>query len=243
MAPGLSVVVTFHKEGLFAHAALCSYLKSRADARQAGIDVEVVLVLDNADTETTAIIRNHPDLEGDELIIEVAVGDAALARNLGLARARGIHACTLDGDDLISREYFRRHMAFAVGLPERTILHPEVVVSFGRDNFFSWQLDQDSTYFSADMLISENPWVSAVFARRDVFAEVPYVGCRPKQTGFGYEDWHWSCQSVAAGFRHVTVPETAYFYRLKQSGSVNATSSELQVVMPPSDLFGRWEDA
>lgn len=241
--PALSAVITFHREGLLAHAALCSYLQSRAHARQAGMEVEVVLVLDNADTETAAIVRNHPDLLGDEVIIPASVGDSALARNLGLAQARGIHACTLDGDDLISREYFQRHLALAAQLPENTILHAEMVINFGRDTFVSWQLDQRTMPFSADMLISENPWVSAVFARREVFAAVPYAACHPQQTGFGYEDWHWSCQTIAAGYEHRVVPGTAYFYRLKQAGSVNATSSALQAVMPPSDLFGRWEGA
>lgn len=243
MVPSLSVVVTFHREGLLAYAALRSYLQARAQAQQSGQLVEFVLVLDNVDAETAAIVRGHPDLQGDELIIEASVGDSALARNLGLARATGIYACVLDGDDLISSEYFQRHLTFAAGVGGRIVLHPEVVVSFGRQDSISWQLDQHTMPFSADALLSANPWVSAVFARREVFIDVPYEACFPARTGFGYEDWHWSCQTVASGYVHRVVPGTAYFYRLKESGSVNATSNALQVIMPPSDLFGRWGQA
>ncbi|MGE6332033.1 glycosyltransferase family 2 protein [Stenotrophomonas sp. NPDC077659] len=240
MAAELSVVVTFHREGVFAHAALRSYLQSRQQARAAGSRVQFVLVLDNADEQTTVIVRGHPDLTGDELILATSFGDPAMARNMGIERADGTFVCILDGDDLISRDYLQRHLDAAANAPARSVLHAEVVASFGKWDGFGTQIDQRSMSFSPDMLLNANPWISAVFARREVFSEVPYVACRPDQTGYGYEDWHWSCQTVAAGFEHLTVPHTAYFYRIKQAGSVNANSTAVQAVMPPSDLFGRW---
>lgn len=202
--------------------------------------MQMVLVLDNADAETVKAVRSHPDLGGDEIFVEASVGDSALARNLGIDHATGTYVCTLDGDDLISRDYFQRHLDHARGKQGRLILHPELVVSFGADDRFSWQVDQRTMPFSADMLISENPWVSAVFARREVFSEVPYVACFPRQTGFGYEDWHWNCETTAAGYEHCVVPGTAYFYRLKETGSINTANSSLKAVMPPSKLFGGW---
>lgn len=241
MAPELTAVITFHREGVLAHAALRSYLLSCAKARETGIFMEVVLVLDTADDETISMVCDHPDLVGDEIVVRTDVADSAQARNLGIAQSSGKFVCTLDGDDLVSRDYFQRHVEFARTASERTILHAQVVVSFGMDHRYSWQIDQRTMPFSKDMLISENPWVSAVFARREVFQEIPYVPCFPHKTGFGYEDWHWNCQSVAAGYEHVAVPGTAYFYRLKQSGSINTVNSALKAVMPPSALFGPWE--
>ncbi len=241
MMTELTVVVTFHREGLFAYAALRSYMRSRQHASAAGSQVKFVLVLDNADEKTSAIVRGHPDLEGDELILVTSAGDPALARNLGIEQARSTFVCILDGDDLISRDYFQRHLAFAAAAPVRSVLHAEVVASFGRENGISLQLDQRSMPFSPDVLLHANPWISAVFARREVFSQIPYIACRPEKTGYGYEDWHWSCQTVAAGYEHLIVPRTAYFYRLKHTGSVNASSAAMRAVLPPSDLFGRWE--
>lgn len=241
MTVDLTLIITFHREGILAHAALKSYLLSRNLALQGDINVQVVLVLDNADAATVQIVRGHPDLRGDEVIIETAVGDSALARNVGIGSAKGTYVCTLDGDDLISRDYLQKHVEFAGRAPGRSILHPEVVASFGVDHRFTPQLDPQTMPFSPDMMISGNPWVSAVFARRDVFLEVPYVACFPRQTGFGYEDWHWNCQTMANGYEHRVVPGTAYFYRLKAFGSINTDSNALLAVMPPSDLFGRWE--
>lgn len=236
--PELSAVVTFHREGILAHAALRSYMLARNVALRAGIAMEMILVLDKADAETVSMVRGHPDLSGDELIHEVSLGDAALARNMGIQNANGAYVCTLDGDDLISRDYFLKHVEFARQAGHRVILHSEMVISFGVNSLFSWQIDQQTMPFSTDMLISVNPWVSAVFARREVFEDVPYVACFPRQTGFGYEDWHWSCATSAAGYEHRVVPGTAYFYRLKDSGSINTISNSIGVVMPPSQLFG-----
>ncbi len=237
MVVDLSVVVTFHREGILAHATMRSYAASRALARAIGLSVEFVLVLDNVDSTTRDSVLQHPDLDGTELIVESHSGDAALARNTGVSKASGRFICTLDGDDLISRDYLQRHIEFAANNPENFILHPEFVVSFGMYNAFNWQVDQRGAYYSRDSLLSVNPWISAVFGVRDVFLSVPYAPCYPSTTGFGYEDWYWNCETTAAGYVHVTVPATAYFYRRKLAGSVNEASRAMQVVMPPSRLF------
>ncbi len=237
MTNELTAIVTFHREGILAHATLRSYLSSRARARDAGVSMQMVFVLDNPDAETSNAVRLHPDLEGDEIIIDASVGDSALARNLGVQQASGTFVCTLDGDDIISRDYFWRHIECARGNFRKVILHPEMVVSFGMYNAFNWQIDQRGQYYSRESLLLVNPWISAVFARREVFVEVPYMACYPATTGFGYEDWYWNCETTAAGYEHLIAPGTSYFYRRKFSGSVNETSKALQVVMPPSKLF------
>ncbi len=240
MAIDLTAIVTFHNEGILAHATLRSYLLSRNRAQASGVSVQMILLLDYADAATSHIVRNHPDLDGTELILDISVGDCGLGRNLGVAHASGIFVCTLAGYVLISRDYFQRHVEFARTTPGRLVLHAEIVVSFGATEHFSHQVDQRSMPFTTDMLMTVNPWISAVFARKDVFETLPYVACFPRQTGFGFEDWHWGCQTTAAGYEHLVVPGTAYFYRVKQSGSMNQNSSALQAVIPPTDLFGTW---
>ena len=233
----LSVVVTFHREGILAHATLRSYMFSRARAEASGFKVQLILVMDNADAETTGFVRSHPDLRGDEVVIDASVGDSALARNEGVLHSLGSFVCTLDGDDLINRDYFQRHIECARQHSGKFILHPELVVSFGMYNAFNWQIDQRGPYYSRESLLLINPWISAVFARREVFAEIPYTACYPGSTGFGYEDWYWNCETTAAGYEHLIAPATAYYYRRKFSGSVNEASKALQAVMPPSRLF------
>ncbi|WP_313457091.1 glycosyltransferase [Stenotrophomonas sp.] len=240
MNTDLTAIVTFHREGLLAHATLRSYLLSRNRAREHGINVQMLLLLDNADSETAAVVRHHPDLNGDEIILDTSAGDCGLARNIGVSHATSTYVCTLDGDDLISQDYFQRHVVYAREAPERTILHAELVVSFGGTEHYSHQVNPLTMPFSNDLLMVINPWISAIFAPREVLEQIPYEACFPRQTGYGFEDWHWACQTLAAGMEHRVVPETAYFYRVKPSGSMNQNSAALRAIVPPTRLFGTW---
>lgn len=243
MKTDLTAIVTFHREGLLAHATLRSYLLSRNRAREQGIGVQMLLLLDNADRQTIHVVRNHPDLTGDELILETTAGDCGLARNIGVSHSSGTYVCTLDGDDLISRDYFQRHVQYARNVSDSTILHAELVISFGGTEHYSHQLNPLTMPFSNDLLLVINPWISAIFARREVLEKIPYEACSPRLTGYGFEDWHWACQTLAAGFDHRVVTETAYFYRVKSSGSLNRDSAALRAVLPPTRLFGTWGKA
>lgn len=237
MTPHLSAIVTLHNEGVLAHTALNSYLQSRRFARDEGFRVQLVFVLDNADSQTKAVAMSHPMLDGSETFLETAHGDPALARNSGVAATTGDYICTLDGDDLISRRYFTCHLIEAARLDPNVVLHPEVVVSFGMFSAFNWQVDQAGQYFDADSLLTINPWIIAAFAHRSVFESTPYRACMPKVSGFGYEDWHWNCETISKGSVHRLAWGSVYVYRRKLQGSLNETSHGLRSVMPPTRLF------
>ncbi len=42
--------------------------------------------------------------------------------------------------------------------------------------------------------------------------EVPY-GYRDLKGGFGYQDWQWNIETMAAGWRHVVARDTIIFVR------------------------------
>jgi len=233
----ISAIVTFHREGILAHNTLTSYVMSRDFFRAEGGEVEFVLVLDCADDVTARIVRSHPLLDGTEKIIDTGVGDAALARNVGVAEATAEYIAILDGDDLISRRYFIDHVREAQKLERNVILHAEMVLSFGMYNAFNWQVDQEGEYFDRPSLLTVNPWICAAFAHRSVFELVPYAACYPSQTGFGYEDWYWNCETIAKGFVHRLAWGTVYFYRRKWHGSANEASHHIKAVVPKSHLF------
>lgn len=233
----ISAIVTFHREGILAHNTLTSYAMSRDFFRAEGGDIEFVLVLDCADEATSRVVRTHPLLDGTETIVDTGVGDAALARNEGLAKATEEYFAVLDGDDLISRRYFSNHFSEARKLGRNVILHPEMVLSFGMYNTFNWQVDQEGEYFDRPSLLTVNPWICAAFAHRSVFESVQSVACYPSETGFGYEDWYWNCETIAKGFVHRLAWGTVYFYRRKWHGSANEANHHVKAVMPKSRLF------
>lgn len=235
--PALSAIVTFHSEGILAHTSLRSYALARRIALVHGQAVQLVLVLDNADAETRRFVVEHPDLDGTEVIIETSLGDAALARNAGVAVSQADYVCTLDGDDLVSTTYFQKHLQQARTMQGRFILHPEMVLSFGMYSAFNWQIDQSGPFYDERALLIVNPWISAAFSTRELFETIPYAACYPRQTGFGYEDWYWNAETIAQGVVHRLAWGTAYFYRRKWHGSLNEASHALRSVMPRSELF------
>lgn len=233
----ISAVVTFHQEGILAHNTLTSYIMSRDLFRADGGDIEFVLVLDRANDATARIVRSHPLLDGTENIIVTNDGDQALARNVGIAASRGDYIAVLDGDDLISRQYFIDHVREALGQERNIILHAEMVLSFGMYNSFNWQVDQNGKYFNRASLLTINPWICAAFAHRSVFESIPYAACYPSRTGFGYEDWYWNCETIANGFVHRLAWGSVYFYRRKWRGSANESNHTIRAVIPKSKLF------
>lgn len=235
--PRISVVVTFHREGILAHNTLSSYAMSRDFFRAENGDVEFVLVLDCADEGTTHAVRSHPMLDGTETIIETSVGDQALARNIGISKSTAEYIAVLDGDDLVSRRYFSDHFREAKKFGPDVVLHAEMVISFGMYNAFNWQVDQEGEYFNRASLLTVNPWICAAFAHRSVFESVPYAACYPGRTGFGYEDWYWNCETIAKGFVHRLAWGTVYFYRRKWRGSANEANHHIKAVVPRSSLF------
>ena len=233
----VSVVVPFHREGVLAHATLTSVCNSIRLAEAEGIATELILVLDNADSVTSTVIMNHEKLQGEEVVLHVKNGDLATTRHDGIHAAIGTYICLVDGDDLISRSYIQNHFKAARDYGDNAIIHPEIVVNFGMYNAFNWQVDQMGQYFDKNNLLLVNPWVSAVFAHKSIFNQIPQRHIDTAKTGFGYEDWCWNCETVAAGFPHRLAWGAAYFYRRKFSGSMNSNSLSNRAIMPKNNLF------
>ena len=82
-----------------------------------------------------------------------------------------------------------------------------------------------------------NPWTSASMAERDVYLQCVYWEGGGLDAGFGFEDWHWNCETLARKFKHIVVPKTVHYVRLKSSGSLNSSNIEKAVIVPASSLF------
>lgn len=235
--PDVTAVITFHREGPLAHKSLLSLSRCRQAAERAGITVEVVATLDRADPETERVVRAYNTMEKLDRLLKLDVGDLGLARNSAIQASEGHRILICDGDDYLSENFIVRCMQSAREHGDKVILHAELIVFFGTWNALWWQTGVDDPAFEPASMLVCNPWNSCCFAKRSTFIETPYQLARPGETGFGFEDWHWNCETLALGHPHHIVPDTTHYVRRKTEGSLNMAHASHNAVIPPTLLF------
>ncbi len=234
MRPDLSVIVTFHREGLLAHPALVSIQRAIQRAGQAGFACEAILTLDRPDDLTREIVEGWKGFEAR--ILTFQAGDVARVRNAAIAAAQGEFVAILDGDDLCGSEWLHTAIRHAHDNPGRSVWRPELVLQFERFGQI-WaprELDeQDETLKVAD----SGCWPAYCVIRRDLALEVPYP---PIDGKFPFEDWAWSIAIVEAGIVNRIVPGTGLAYRGKRQGSIHQINSvKYPLGRQPTQYFRR----
>lgn len=233
----ISLIITFHGEGILAQMTLNSIERCRLFAKNHGITCEYIWVMDNINDETKRVLDSYPIDKNLVKKIEVSHGDAGDSRNSGIKLATSDVVAIFDGDDYFSENWIERALHFLNIYGPKTILHPEYMITFGKELIYGRQIDQSDPWFQINGLITHNFWTSAwSVARKDIYLANPYVATNVKKTGFGYEDWHWNCETIAGGFVHKLVPETIGFYR-RREGSRLAQEVGHGGIMAPSKIF------
>ena len=210
----ISIVLNLHDEARFLDRTVASLREAVAYARADGLSIELVIVLDNATRETAAKVAAMDFSWMDGVcFLEVSHGSLGPARNSGIAASRGRYIATADGDDLVSFNFFSAMMEEAERTPLAIII-PEFLYAFGT-RYHLWQ------YFGTDRVsklafFGYHPFCSRVFFPRELAREIQYVDT--KATGFfAYEDWHFNCEAIAAGYEFRTAANTVLFYRQRST--------------------------
>lgn len=233
----VTAIITFHKEGLLAHKSLLSLSRCRLAAEQAGISIEVIATLDCADRETERVVHSFANEGKPDRIAKVDFGDLGSTRNRAIQSAKGRKVLICDGDDYLSEDFIIRCLEASIEHGNRAILHAELVVLFGAENALWWQLGDDDPAFDSACMLIHNPWNSCCFAERSIFLANPYKLARPGESGFGFEDWHWNCETLAQGHPHRIARRTVHYVRKKHRDSLNMAHAAHDALIPPSLLF------
>ncbi len=233
----VSAVVTFHRERELVAATLHSVERMRRFAEGRGLTVELVMTLDGGDAETRDAVLSHPVLRTCDVLHEIDVSDLSLSRNFAIEQADGQYVAILDGDDLFSENWITAAVQFIRVHGPQTIAHPHLLVAFGDWRAFWYQIDQTSERFRPESLLSLNHWNACSVALRRTFVHCPYECSRVGESGFGFEDWHWNCETIARGYVHRVVPETFRLERRKSQGSLNVAHQQHAAVIKPSGFF------
>lgn len=232
----VTLLATFHREGILAHSTLNSLERCRHYAEEKGISTEYVFVFDSANEETRRTVENHSASFGNVIHVDVTHRDLGASRNSGIEAATGKAIAILDGDDYFSTNWIADAWTALQIYNKKSILHPELVINFGAHAAYGWQMDQSRDDFNINGLLVNNYWTSWNISFRETYIDCPYITTRPLETGFGYEDWHWNCETIARGYFHRPVKNTIGFYRRKKNSLVTTTTA-VDAITPPSRLF------
>ena len=92
----------------------------------------------------------------------------------------------------------------------------------------------ESDDFDIDFLRVDNCWQALSFGERQIFQDHPYAP-NDHNSGYGHEDWHWNCCTLANGISHRPVPGTVHAVR-RRSNSQSQIAVQLDTVIHPTEL-------
>ncbi|NII12385.1 glycosyltransferase [Oleiagrimonas sp. C23AA] len=233
----ISGIVTFHKERELAVPTLHSIERMRCFLESHGWQMELVMTLDGDDAATEQAVLDHPAVRPSDVLHRIHVSDLSLSRNYAIERARGTYVATLDGDDLFSENWIHGAVQLIEATGPKTIVHPALLIAFGAWTAYWYQIDQTDERFLPESLMSLNHWNACSVARREVFVQCPYQYARVGESGFGFEDWHWNCETIAQGYTHRVAPNTFRLERRKAEGSLNVAHQSHAAILRPTAFF------
>src|SRR5690625_2261032 len=102
MNPAISIIVPVHNAAPYISTCLDSILE------QTFTDMEVIVVNDGSEDESSEICDNYARRDSRVKIIHRDYGGVSAARNTGVAAARGTYIGFVDGDDYIHPLMYER---------------------------------------------------------------------------------------------------------------------------------------
>lgn len=230
----LSAVVTAHDEGLLVHKTMRSVFEALDEVERAGFKYEIIVHIDNGDEATIKYFERYKD-NNKVRIFKNSFGDTGPSRNYSLNQARGKYVAFLDGDDLVSKNWYVEGIKLLKKSESEIIVHPEAMLTFGIEQVNVLTLQSDSLEREQDAIImlGANKWSSALMAKTETLKAFPYrkIGC-----GYGHEDYILNIEAIERGVKHRVAKGTTFFYR-RSNNSRLSLGQQNNLIIPYMELF------
>jgi len=226
----LSVIVTLHSESVVAGPTICSAEAAVAHAERQGFSVECLLAFDTPSDACRAFFDQPAYARWTKC--EFRFRDQGKTRNTAIADARGRWVALLDGDDLFSENWLTEALKLlsdAEAQNRRVVVHPELNWIFDAGQFVFAKPNQSDALFSSFYFSCANYYDALCVAPRQAWIDHPYPD-RAVKDGFAYEDWQWGVETLAAGWVHVTAPNTIIFKRRRDSSQTHESRSNTVMI-------------
>lgn len=227
----LSIIVTAHREGLFLHKTILSIKKSLKLLEKK--DIEIILNLDNPD-EQTKKVANHWSKDKMFKIFEVSYGNPADNRNDAVKKSSGKYVSIIDGDDLVSENWFKNSLKVIEGSKSPVVVRPEIHMQFGYNEHHQtvWRMRNSSDKATDAIQMSYwNLWTNAALTTRDVLLSTPF---KAPINGYGFEDYLFCTELINKGIKNLIAKETILFYRRRD---FSVTTQHQNTILDYSPLF------
>ena len=240
MPPDISVILNVHNETVYLQRTLLSLAEAASFARASGVSSELILIADSPPEETLRLIQGCSIRDSlvepyDRVHLEV-VNNRSLgpSRNDGIALARAEYVALHDADDLVSFNLLHACLERARLMDHPGLVFPNYYAEFG-SQYTVARYDSLSCVTSLSML-AYHPYTSRSFGPRCLFNEVHFEDASPS-SGYAYEDWHFNCEVIAAGYDLVIAPDTVLFYRKRRGSLLLQSERDTPGRIRPSRLF------
>lgn len=237
MAPrDITVALNVHDEHVVAGPTMASAAAAIEAARADGHAVEKVIGLDCATAECRTYFSHFRDAGWK--LFDLQQGDLGEARNELVKASAGEIIAFLDADDLFSENWLTAGIKKIVSeenLGRNCIVHPELNIFFDAANSCLANCPQDDPVFMSGYWRLANYYDSLAMAPRRAFEEVPYAG-RDKENGFGFEDWRWNLETIAAGWKHEIAKDTIIFKRRRDISLLSELGAKKTILWPVNAL-------
>ncbi len=215
----ISVIIPCHNHAKYLRTAVDSVLV------QTRGDHEIIIVNDASEDNTHGlaleIIEENPGRQIDLWDMDENVG-LSVARNTGIAKAKGEYILPLDADDFL-------HPMFLAMASVPLDKDEADIVSAGRINFGRVVQSVPACKVDPNLLPVLNQLGYCSIYRRECWEK---TGGYPKNyPQMGYEDWEFWIKCAKYDYTFAAIPEYLWFYRLRPNSMAQAAAQNHQFLV------------